>query len=85
MPHNVQYNHSVAMKDNNYQPCQGQNKPIDPHPGLVSLVPRPPPRFYLTAVEKNREIKFGRRPGNEARFSSVKCGSIILQVHVGNI
>ena len=27
-----------------------------------SLVPRPPPRFYLTAVE----IKSGRRPGNEA-------------------
>ena len=37
-----------------------------------SLVPRPPPRFYLTTVEKNRdflhgcEIKSERRPGNEA-------------------
>ena len=29
---------------------------------MPSLVPRPPPRFYLAAV-----IKSGRRPGNEAK------------------
>ena len=35
----------------------------------TSLVPRPPPRFYLAAAEKNRlEIKSGRRPGNEAGY-----------------
>ena len=33
-------------------------------PYLASLVPRPPPRFYLVAVEKNRD-KSG--PGDEAR------------------
>ena len=31
---------------------------------VCSLVPRPPPRFYLAATA----IKSGRRPGNEARM-----------------
>ena len=34
-----------------------------------SLIPRPPPRFYLAAVEiflHSCKIKSGRRPGNEA-------------------
>ena len=35
-----------------------------------SLVPRPPPRFYLAAVEKNWEIKSGQRPGDEARITA---------------
>ena len=34
---------------------------------MNSLVPRPPPRLYLAAVEIHGcEIKSGRRPGNEA-------------------
>ena len=33
-----------------------------------SLVPRPPPRLYLAAVEKSCEIKSGQRPGNEAIY-----------------
>ena len=39
------------------------------------LVPRPPPRFYFEAVEKNGfflhgcEIKSGRRPENEANVN----------------
>jgi len=33
---------------------------------MVSLVPRPPPRFYLAAVENGCKIKSRQRPGNEA-------------------
>ena len=39
---------------------------------ITSLVPRPPPRLYLAAVEKSQEIKSGRRPGNEATHYKVK-------------
>ena len=39
-----------------------------------SLVPRPPPRFYLTAMEKiGCEIKSGQRPGNKARYVGSVC------------
>ena len=42
---------------------------------IPNLVPRPPPRFYLAAVEKSRgklhscEIKSGWRPGYEVNHS----------------
>jgi len=46
---------------------------------ILSLVPRPPPRFCLAAVEKNWEpiflhgykIKSGWRLGNEAKLYSL--------------
>ena len=42
-------------------------------PSYGSLVPRPPPRLYLVAVEflHGCEIKSGRRPGNEANHTEL--------------
>ena len=48
---------------------------------LTSLVPRPPPRFYLAAMEKNLhgcEIKSGWRPWNEASYSLCVCNHTCL-------
>ena len=44
------------------------------------MQPRPPPRFYLAAVEKNRhgcEIKSGQRPGNEANATYTQVYTLL--------
>ena len=56
--------------------------------GIYSLVPRPPPRFYLHGCE----IKSGRRPWDEAKISTHECVltpimiqlSLVINVH-GNM
>ena len=53
---------------------------------LCSLIPRPLPRFYLAAMEKNHgcEIKYGRRPGDEASIYvgviSTSCCHMVASV-----
>ena len=39
------------------------------------MVPRPPPRFYLAAVQNSCEIKSVQRPGDEA---TAKVGMLLL-------
>ena len=52
--------------------------------GKSSLIPRPLPRFYLAAMEKNLprgcKIKSGLRPGNEARAREYD-GMIVTVMH----
>ena len=54
---------------------RGHLKIVNKDRHILSLVPRPPPRLYLAAVEKSFlhgcEIKSGRRPGNEASIYSL--------------